>query len=207
MAAEQDGFVKGFWTNVGYGLAAGILLVLPGVIIYWVFQQLPFLGQLFAWIQSIDAPGIAGVLTIVAILFALALTGFIVRRFLWDWISGLPVIGTLVTSSQQFAKVVGSMDRSRRDVVVWVTFRFYRHLGVVSGRTVDPDGTEWVNVYVLSGTGQFQGNSICNIQADRVVYPGWTIDDAIVFSSSGGAVVPQDPQPPYPTGREASRQS
>ena len=185
-----------FWSYVGYGVAACIFLVIPLIAIDWLLKNLPFVGVLVEFVQQLEAPGIGIILGILAAILLLGLMGWVLRRFLWDSLSRAPVIGTLMTSSQQLAKVMGSIDRTRRDVVVWVTFRFYRHLGVVSSRNTDPDGTEYATVYLLSGTGQFQGNSLCNVQVNRLVFPGWTVDDAIVFSSSGGAVVPEPAETP-----------
>ena len=187
---------KRFWSYVGYGVAACIFLVIPLIAIDWLVKNLPFLGAMIDFVEGLEAPGVGIILGILGVVLLLALMGWVLRRFLWDSLTKAPVIGTLMTSSQQLAKAMGSIDRTRRDVVVWVTFRFYRHLGIVSSRNRDPDGTEYATVYLLSGTGQFQGNSLCNVRVDRLVFPGWTVDDAIVFSSSGGAVVPEPVESP-----------
>ena len=112
------------------------------------------------------------------------------RRYLWDALTKTPVIGTLITSGEQLSKALSGLDRNSRELVVWVSFRFYRSLGIVMSKTRDEDGTEYASVYLLSGAGQFQGNTICSVKARWLVYPGWTVDEAVVFSSSGGAVVP-----------------
>ena len=121
--------------------------------------------------------------------------GWVLRRLLWNSLTQLPIIGTVLTSTQRFAEAVSHLDRTSRDEVAWVSMRYYRTLGVVVSRTTDEDGTEYANVYLLSGAGQFQGNQIVNVRVSDLVFPGWTIDEALVFSSAGGAVVPGEPTP------------
>ena len=181
---------ESFKAYVGYGIAACILLAIPLVAIDWLLKNLPFVGAILDWLDDFEQPAVAAIVGIVVAVVLLGLTGWVLRRFLWDALSHAPVIGTLMTSSQQFAKAMASIDRKSRDLVVWMQLFHYRTLAVVVSRTKDADGSEFATLYVLNGAGQFQGNQICSVRADTLIYPGWTVDEAIVFSSSGGAVVP-----------------
>ena len=182
--------MKKFWSYVGYGVAACVLLAIPLVAVQWLLENLPLVDKIGELLQRIEAPALGVVLGVVGAILFLALLGFVVRRFLWDALSRIPVLGTLITSGQQLASFLGTLDRESRELVVWVSLRFYRSLGIVMSRTTDEDGTEYATVYLLSSSGQFQGNQIVSVKARWLVYPGWTVDEAIVFSSSGGALVP-----------------
>ena len=196
MANANGSAWKRFWAYVGYGAAACLLLAIPLVAIDWLLKNLPFLPQLVAYVQGFENAAVTAVVGLVVGLLFLALLGWILRRHLWSAVTNAPVIGTLVTSGQQFAHAMGALDHSRRDLVVWVQLLRYRQLGVVVSRTTDADGTEYASVFVLAGAGQFQGNQIWSVKADKLIYPGWTVDDAVVYSSSGGAVVPQAGEAP-----------
>ena len=181
---------KRFWGYVGYGVGACVFLAIPLIAIDWLFKQIPYLGTLLDRLQQIGTPGLGVVLGLIAAVLFLAVLGWVLRRCLWNWVTRLPIVGTLVTSSQQFAHAVSHLDRDSRDKVVWVSLRYYRTLGVVVSRTKDEDGTEYATVFLLSGAGQFQGNQLISVRVSGLRFPGWTVDEAIVYSSSGGAVVP-----------------
>lgn len=185
-------FWRSFWSYFGYGVGACVLLAIPLLAIDWLAQNLPFLRDLLDTARGAESPGVAIAAAIFLSVAALAALGFVLRQYLWDALARVPVVGTILSSGEQLAMALSRLDRTSRELVVWVTLPLYdyRALGVIMGRTRDEDGTVFATVYLLSGAGQFQGNTICSVQIEKLVFPGWTVDDAIVFSSSGGAVVP-----------------
>ena len=190
MTAPNQSFAVRFRSYVGWGLVACVFLVVPLIALDWLVKNLPFLDDFLAWLKRIDTPIIAIGLGLVVAVAALATLGWLLRRVFWDRLSGVPVLGTLLTSGQQLAKALERVDRERQDLVVWMPALRYRSLGVIMSYSEDADGTEYANVYVFYGAGQFQGNQIANVELSSLTFPGWTVDEAIVFSSSGGAVVP-----------------
>lgn len=187
---------KKFWSYVGYGVAACVILAIPLIAVDWLLKNLPFVDDILEFLSGLESPGLSFFVAAGLAILALGLMGYVLRRHLWGYLSGLPVIGTLMTSGQQLSIALGKIDRTRTDLIVWASFRFYRELGIVMSKTVDQKGQEWTTIYLLSGAGQFQGNSIISVKSHLVEYPGWTVDDAVVFSSSGGAVVPEHSRAP-----------
>ena len=196
MSGDSKSPLKRFGSYVGYGVAACILLAIPLIAIDWLFKNLPFVDVVFGSLQTMDQPIVAVVIGLCVSVAVLALLGWVLRRFLWDALSRAPVIGTLMTTSQQFAEAMASIDRERRDLVVWLQLLRYRTLCIIVSKTRDDDGTEFATLYVLNGAGQFQGNQICSAKVEDLIFPGWTVDEAVVFSSAGGAVVPELAAPP-----------
>lgn len=136
-------------------------------------------------------PGLgAAVVVVLATALTLALTGFVVRRFLWAHLTRIPVLATLTRGVDQVTAQLRAGGPLRRDRVVWVPWpnENLQTLGVVTGPGATPGETPaWLTVTLFSTAGHVTGGMLRRVRSELVTYPGWTIDEAVAFVSSSGA--------------------
>ena len=108
--AGKRGFSWGdFWAYVGYGVSACVLLAIPLIAIDWLLKNLPGAREVLDYLAEMGTPVVAVGLGLVLVILLLAILGFVLRQYLWDRLSRLPVLGTLMTSGQQLAKALASI--------------------------------------------------------------------------------------------------
>ena len=119
-----------------YGMATCAVLLVPWLVLEEVFKRLPAGSVLKDKLRSLELPAaLEVVLGLVVLVVALALIGWLVRRFFWDRLSSLPVFRIFMPSVEKLSDQLKGGGK-RPDVVAWVMWpnENMHTLGIVKGR-------------------------------------------------------------------------
>ncbi len=213
--------------NIRRYLVSGVITVIPLWVTWWVFdlvvRQLSRLGRPWARVLSgnirEDSPALAqwilepwfqNVLAVLITLVGLYVLGWAVTRVLGrrilnafeSLLSRLPFVQTVYGAIR---KMVVALQQKPTDVqrVVLVEFpsRDMKAVGLVTRTLEDSEnGRKLAAVYVPTTPNPTSGY-LEIVPVERLVSTDWTIDEAMNFIVSGGAVAPEDIR--YYTDREA----
>ncbi len=202
--------------NVRRYLLSGVITVIPLWVTWWVFdlvvRQLSILGRPWARVLSgnirenspalaqwILEPWFQSVLAVLITLLALYILGWAVNRVLGrrvlnafeSLLSRLPFVQTVYGAIR---KLVLALQKKPTDVqrVVLLDFpsRDMKAVGLVTRTLVDSkNGRKLAAVYVPTTPNPTSGY-LEIVPVERLVSTDWTIDEAMNFIVSGGAVSP-----------------
>ena len=175
-----------------YGVVTCALVAVPWIAVDELVKRFPALGEAMNWLRGVKLPAPGGwILALLALVVALALVGWVVRRFVWDRLTAMPLFRNFLPSVEQLGDQLRVGEGRRRDVVVWVATPSdsVRTLGLVTGRLAAPTGEEeWLAVVLFPTAGHLRGGPLRAVAPALVSYPGWTVDEALAFVTSSGAV-------------------
>ena len=216
--------------NVRRYLLSGVITLIPLWVTWWVLdlvvQQLSVLGRPWARVLSgnirenspalaqwILEPWFQNILAVLITLIALYILGWAVTRVLGrrilnafeSLLSRLPFVQTVYGAIR---KLVLALQKKPTDVqrVVLLDFpsRDMKAVGLVTRTLVDSEnGRKLAAVYVPTTPNPTSGY-LEIVPVERLISTDWTIDEAMNFIVSGGAVSPEgisyfhDPQTPAP---------
>lgn len=191
-------------------LLAGILIILPVYITYFVVKTLfGFVGGVFSpIIKSIietndyELPGIAVtiiglILTFVALyfigLFATNVVGGQILRFFELLVNKMPLIKTVYSSSKQIIQTATLPGKSAFKRVVLVDYpkQGVKVIGFVTGSTTMKDGEKYCSVFVPTTPNPTSG-FLLFFQEKDIVDTSLTVEHGMKLLLSGGILTPPE---------------
>jgi len=194
----------------------GLLTVIPIWVTWLVFKFLFGLligtaGPFVAWLAGIVMPHspalavwlseskIQAVLAVVMVLVSLYILGWIATKvvgrrilsFFDSLVNKIPIVKTIYGSVKKFLSAMEQKpDGVQRVVLIDFPSPEMRAVGLVTRTLIDEDtGRELAAVYVPTTPNPTSGY-LEIVPVDRVVSTNWTMDEAMTFIVSGGAVAP-----------------
>lgn len=184
----RRGFWSGLFGYLVYGIVFCALILVPWAVVDALIERLPFTGNLEDLVARLGVPrAVSGLLLSIPVLVFL---GWLLRGPLWGKLRRLPVVGRLLLTTDRVVDALDETDGDRRDLCVWLSWptESVRTVGIVTGRARSAEGEEALTVYVMPTSGTVRGGMLRIVSPDKVTYPGWTVDEAIEFVTTGGAV-------------------
>jgi uncharacterized membrane protein len=183
-----------FLRYVLYGVITCVGFILPWIAVEGFLRRLPGGGDLGHVVRGFGLPDpIRALILVVVLLLALGLVGWLGQRFLWPRLANVPLFHNLVPGVERWAENLGAAEERHPLSVVWVAWPSakIRTLGVVTGRIRDPgEGPRRLAVALLPGAGQLKSAMLRVVDADQVEATDWTLDEALSFVTSSGALGP-----------------
>jgi uncharacterized membrane protein len=194
----------------------GILTIIPLMITWWVVRFILHLLREFgkpvvAWLalavrpffpQAADMllnPWFHSVLAVVLVLVGLYFLGWTATRMIGRRLLGvfdalvhrIPLVNTIYRSVQKFLSVLQQKpDGVHRVVLINFPSPEMKTVGFVTRTLVDADtGRDLAAVYVPTTPNPTSGY-LEIVPLDKVISTDWTMDEAMTFIISGGAVAP-----------------
>lgn len=198
-------------------LVTGLLTVIPIVVTIWVIGMLfnlfasygrPLVGLMVAWLRPVSPALLRGLavpwlestlaaLVVVAALYVLGMMATaVVGRKILTIIDGLiarvPLVETIYTSAK---KVIDSMQQktesAQRVVLIDFPSPEMKAVGLLTKSFLDvSSGRELAAVYVPTTPNPTSGY-VEIVPVDRLVFLDWSLNQAMTFIMSGGAVAPE----------------
>ena len=192
MNDPDSSFLNRLSGYVVYGLFVCLLVIGIWIAVEEMLERIPDLGRATAFLADLDLSGpIEAVIAIAVVLVVLAVLGWLVREVLWDWLEAIPILGGLVSSIDQLRDRLNNKHPDSRELVVWVAWPSEKMhtLAIITGQVPGPDaGQSWLSVVLFPTAGQYKNGMLRIISPELVRYPGWTINEAMTFINSSGAV-------------------
>jgi uncharacterized membrane protein len=198
------------------GILTVIPLLLTWVVFSFLFTQLSQIGtpvvqvlanffkgsfpSLGEWIAILDNPVFLSIIAVIFTLFALYLLGWlstlVIGKYIFRGIESLlnrvPLVKTIYGSSK---KLLAALQQKPGDTqrVVFIEFPSpqMKTVGFVTQTMIDEDtGQKLAAVYVPTTPNPTSGY-LEIVPVDNLVSTDWTMDEAMTFIISGGAVAPE----------------
>ena len=217
MTTVKDKKPRKFRARFQRFLLTGILTVIPiwvtWLLFQFVFVQLSKAGM--PWVRALSrgvqhyypdlsqwlvAPWFQSLLAVLVTLLALYILGWLATRVigkrllkLFDWfMHRIPLVQTVYGSIKKLIGVLQSKpDGLQRVVLINFPSEHMKTVGFVTRLLKDEDdGTELAAVYVPTTPNPTSGY-LEIVPVDKLVSTDWTIDEAMTFIISGGAIAPK----------------
>lgn len=177
-------------TYVVYGVVTCAVILVPWIAVEQLVERIPLAGSAIEALWDSELPTLSvAVIIVLGTVLALALVGWVVRKFLWDRLASVPILATFTSGVEQVSEQLLAGSLPGRDRVVWVPWpsEELQTIGVVTGPGAAPGETQaWLTVVMLPTAGQVTGGMLRRVRSELVTYPGWTIDEALAFVSTSG---------------------
>jgi uncharacterized membrane protein len=198
------------------GILTVIPLLLTWVVFSFLFTQLSQIGtpvvqalanlfkdsfpSLGKWIIILDNPVFLSIIAVIFTLFALYLLGWlstlVIGRYIFSGIESLfnrvPLVKTIYGSSKKLlAALQQKPGETQRVVFIEFPSPQMKTVGFVTQTMIDEDtGQKLAAVYVPTTPNPTSGY-LEIVPVDKLVATDWTMDEAMTFIISGGAVAPE----------------
>lgn len=206
--------MKNFGTYTISGVLTVIPLLITWLVVEFVFRQLLLIGRpIVAWFRQsashympelaerISWPLVDDLLSILLTLLGLYLLGWAVNRVVGrkilttfeDFLGRLPIITKIYGGVKQLISVIEKKpDGTARVVLIDFPSKEMKAVGLVTRMMTDQDtGRKLAIVYVPTTPNPTSGY-LEVVPLERVVPTDWTLDEAMNFVISAGAVAPDN---------------
>jgi uncharacterized membrane protein len=211
-------------------MVAGIFTAIPIIITWWVVKFMlqllrEFGGPVVKWLafairplsgqvaDMVLSPWFESILAVLLVLLGLYLLGWVAtrvvgRRLLGVFdalVSRIPLVNTIYSSVQQFLSVLQTKPNGvHRVVLIDFPSPEMKTVGFVTRTLVDADtGRNLAAVYVPTTPNPTSGY-LEIVPVEKLISTTWTMDEAMTFIISGGAVAP--PQMNYDKSANAVKE-
>ena len=178
-------------TSVVYGVATCALILVPWIAVEQLVKRIPWAGSAIETLRASELPALSSaVIIVLGTVLALALVGFVARKYLWDRLARVPLLATFTSGVDQVSGQLLAGGPPGRDRVVWVPWpsEELQTIGVLTGLGATPGETPaWLAVVMFPTAGRVTGGMLRRVRPELVKYSGWSIDEALAFVSSSGA--------------------
>ncbi|HSX61638.1 MAG TPA: DUF502 domain-containing protein [Tahibacter sp.] len=208
-------------------LITGILTVVPLWITFVVFRFVasllaefgtPLIGALFAWLGALfprlrvllEEAWLISAISFAATLVILYLIGLVANRVLGQRLLGafdafmerIPLVHSIYGGTKKLmALLQNKPNGTQRVVLIDFPSAGLKSIGFVTRVFDDADGRQLASVYVPT-TPNPTGGYLEIVPVDRLIATDWSVDQAMAFVLSVGAVAPDAPFPAVPPPRD-----